>query len=81
MVPEWINSTMTAWPFDHMHFFPWDRYTIDAEQGWIVGEVQNRFVDPGDGKVYQAPNWTRRCTPATGSSSSRRTSTTRRALH
>ncbi len=58
-VLEWINSTMTAWPFDHMQFFPWDWYTIDAEQGWIVGQVQNRFVDPGDGKVYQAPNWTR----------------------
>jgi hypothetical protein len=58
-VLEWINSTMTAWPFDHMRYFPWDWYTIDAEQGWIVGQVQNRFVDPGDGNVYQAPNWTR----------------------
>ena len=39
--------------------FPWDWFTIDAEQGWVVGQVENRFVDPGDGEVYEAPNWTR----------------------
>lgn len=58
-VLAWITSTMGAWPFDHMQLFPWDWYTIDAEQGWVVGQVQNRFVDPGDGSVHQAPNWTR----------------------
>ena len=50
---------MNAWPFTHMQIFPWDWYTIDAEQGWVVGQVENRFVDPGDGKVYEAANWTR----------------------
>jgi hypothetical protein len=55
----WITSTMTVWPFDHMREFPWDWVTIDAEQGWVVGQVQNRFVDPGDGQLYQAPNWSR----------------------
>jgi len=58
-VQAWIESTMNAWPFTHMQLFPWDWYTIDAEQGWVVGQVQNRFVDPGDGSVHQAPNWTR----------------------
>jgi hypothetical protein len=58
-VLEWITGIMTAWPFDHMREFPWDWYTIDAEQGWVVGQVQNRFVDPGDGRTYQAANWTR----------------------
>lgn len=58
-VLDWITSTMSAWPFDHMQLFPWDWYTIDVEQGWIVGQVENRFVDPGDGKIYQAANWTR----------------------
>jgi hypothetical protein len=58
-VLAWIERTMRAWPFDHMVHFPWDWYTIDVEQGWIVGQVQNRFVDPGDGEVHQAPNWTR----------------------
>ncbi len=58
-VLEWITRTMSAWPFTHMREFPWDWYTIDAEQGWIVGQVENRFVDPGNGRVYEAANWTR----------------------
>jgi hypothetical protein len=58
-VLEWITKTMTAWPFTHMQLFPWDWYTVDAEQGWVVGQVENRFVDPGDGELYEAPNWTR----------------------
>ena len=58
-VLDWITTTMSAWPFDQMQEFPWDWYTIDAEQGWVVGQVENRFVDPGDGEVYEAPNWTR----------------------
>ena len=55
----WINETMNAWPFTHMQLFPWDWYTIDAEQGWVIGQIENRFVDPGDGQVYQGANWTR----------------------
>lgn len=58
-VLDWITTTMSAWPFDHMREFPWDWYTVDAEQGWVIGQVENRFVDPGDGQVYQAANWTR----------------------
>jgi hypothetical protein len=58
-VHAWIDRTMNAWPFTHMQVFPWDWVTIDAEQGWVIGQVQNRFVDPGDGQVYEAPNWTR----------------------
>jgi hypothetical protein len=58
-VLDWITPVMTVWPFDHMTDFPWDWYTVDAEQGWIVGQVENRFVDPGDGKVYEGANWTR----------------------
>jgi len=55
----WITPVMTTWPFNQMQLFPWDWFTIDAQQGWIVGQVENRFVDPGDGQVYEAPNWTR----------------------
>lgn len=58
-VLDWITPVMTAWPFDHMQIFPWDWYSIDEEQGWVVGQVENRFVDPGDGQVYEAANWTR----------------------
>ena len=55
----WITETMTQWPFSHMREFPWDWTTFDTGQGFIVGQVENRFVDPGDGVVYQAANWTR----------------------
>lgn len=58
-VLAWITETMGAWPFSEMRLFPWDWYTIDAEQGWVVGQVRNRFTDPGDGEVYDAANWTR----------------------
>ena len=55
----WITKTMRTWPFTHMQIFPWDWYTIDVERGWVIGQIENRFIDPGDGKVYQAANWTR----------------------
>jgi hypothetical protein len=58
-VLAWITKTMSQWPFTKMQIFPWDWYTIDAEQGWIVGQVENRFIDPGDGQIYEAANWTR----------------------
>ena len=58
-VQAWIEKTMNDWPFTHMQLFPWDWYTVDAEQGWIIGQVENRFIDPGDGKVYEGANWTR----------------------
>jgi SnoaL-like protein len=58
-VLTWISKTMGAWPLTQMNAFPWDWHTIDAEQGWVVGQIENRFADPGDGKVYQAANWTR----------------------
>lgn len=56
---QWITKTMTVWPFTQMQYFPWDWYTIDEDQGWVVGQIENRFVDPGDGKTYQTANWTR----------------------
>ena len=58
-VLEWITKTMSPWPFNQMQIFPWDWYTIDAEQGFVVGQVENRFVDPGDGEIYEGANWTR----------------------
>jgi hypothetical protein len=58
-VLAWITPTMTAWPFTHMQLFPWTWYTIDAEQGFVIGQVENNFVDPGDGATYGASNWTR----------------------
>ena len=58
-VREWIVPAMTAWPASRMTSFPWAWHVIDAENGWIVGEVLNVMDDPGDGKTYQAANWSR----------------------
>ena len=58
-VLEWIERVMNAWPFTHMQIFPWDWYTIDPQQGFVIGQVENRFIDPGDGTVHEAANWTR----------------------
>jgi hypothetical protein len=58
-VRAWIVPAMTVWPVDRMTSFPWNWHVIDAERGWVVGEVANVMDDPGDGKVYQAANWTR----------------------
>lgn len=56
---SWIEKTMTVFPFNRMNAFPWDWYTIDADNGWVVGQVANRFADPGDGETYESANWTR----------------------
>ncbi len=58
-VREWVVPAMTTWPVDHMTSFPWNWYLIDAERGWVVGEVANVMEDPGDGGRYEAANWTR----------------------
>ena len=58
-VRKWIFPAMTGFPVDHMKSFPWNWYVIDADRGWVVGEVANVMDDPGDGAVYDAANWTR----------------------
>jgi hypothetical protein len=58
-VRQWIVPAMTAWPVDHMTAFPWNWYSIDEENGWVIGEVANVMEDPGDGQKYEAANWTR----------------------
>jgi hypothetical protein len=58
-VREWVVPAMTTFPVNHMTSFPWNWHVIDAENGWVVGEVANVMVDPGDGRVHQAANWTR----------------------
>ena len=57
-IRDWITKTMSTPPGDEMPYFPIEWYVIDEERGWVVCCVQNRMVDPGDGNVYQAPNWT-----------------------
>ena len=55
---EWISETMAQWPNSEMKEFPHDWCICDEERGWWVCQIENRFVDPGDGEVYQAYNLT-----------------------
>jgi hypothetical protein len=41
-----------------MTMFPHDWCVCDEERGWWICQIENRFNDPGDGKVYQAYNLT-----------------------
>ena len=46
------------WPNSEMKEFPHDWCVCDEERGWWICQIENRFVDPGDGEVYQAYNLT-----------------------
>ena len=39
-------------------YFPIEWYMIDEEKGWVIAQVWNRMVDPGDGSLHQAYNFT-----------------------
>ena len=54
----WIQSTMNSALAVEMTEFPIEWYVIDEERGWVICQVWNRMNDPGDGKVYQAYNFT-----------------------
>ena len=41
-----------------MMLFPVEWYVIDDERGWVVAQIWNRMVDPGDGSLHQAYNFT-----------------------
>jgi hypothetical protein len=58
-VRDWIVPVMAKWPYNQMQMYPWDWHTIDVDNGWVVGQIANIMVDPGDGKEYRAANWTR----------------------
>ena len=57
-IHAWISETMAQWPNSEMKEFPHDWCVCDEERGWWICQIENRFVDPGDGEVYQAYNWT-----------------------
>jgi hypothetical protein len=57
-IRKWICSTMAQYPNCEMKFFPIEWYMIDEERGWVVCQVWNRMVDPGDGGLHQAYNFT-----------------------
>ena len=47
---EWIAKTMAEWPNSEMKEFPHDWCVCDEERGWWICQIENRFVDPGDGE-------------------------------
>ena len=53
---KWIQGTMGK--FRDMRYFPIEWYVIDEERGWVVCQVWNRMIDPGDGSLHQAYNFT-----------------------
>jgi hypothetical protein len=55
-IRHWITRTMAA--NRDMQFFPMEWYVVDEERGWVVCQVWNRMVDPGDGSLHQAYNFT-----------------------
>lgn len=57
-IRHWISRTMARSPNNEMKFFPVEWYMIDKERGWVVCQVWNRMVDPGDGSLHQAYNFT-----------------------
>ena len=57
-IRRWITSTMGTYPGNEMVHFPIEWYVIDEDRGWVVCQVWNRMVDPGDGSLHQAYNFT-----------------------
>jgi hypothetical protein len=57
-IRRWITATMAESPGNEMKYFPIEWYIIDEERGWVVCQVWNRMVDPGDGSLHQAYNFT-----------------------
>jgi hypothetical protein len=57
-IRRWITTTMAKSPNDEMKYFPVEWYIIDEDRGWVVCQVWNRMVDPGDGSLHQAYNFT-----------------------
>ena len=57
-IRKWISTTMAENPNNEMKYFPVEWYVIDEERGWVVGQIWNRMVDPGDGSLHQAYNFT-----------------------
>ncbi|MFP8882236.1 MAG: nuclear transport factor 2 family protein [Myxococcota bacterium] len=55
-IRTWINRTMKQNP--DMKYFPVEWYMIDEQRGWVMFQVWNRMVDPGDGSLHQAYNFT-----------------------
>jgi hypothetical protein len=54
----WIQPLMHEWPNSEMTSFPHAWCVLDEARGWWICRIENRFRDPGDGRVHQAHNLT-----------------------
>lgn len=57
-IRKWLTGIFATYPQNHMRYFPNPWYVIDEERSWVVCEFLNRMADPGDGKIYEAKNYT-----------------------
>jgi ketosteroid isomerase-like protein len=57
-IRDWIVGCMSEFPGSAMPEFPVGWYVIDEERGWVVCQVFNRMVDPGDGSIHEMDNLT-----------------------
>jgi hypothetical protein len=57
-IRRWITKTMAMSPNHEMKYYPVEWYVIDEERGWVVAQIWNRMVDPGDGSCHQSYNFT-----------------------
>ena len=57
-IREWITATMAEFPGSAMPEFPVGWHVVDEERGWVICQVFNRMVDPGDGSVHEMDNLT-----------------------
>ena len=57
-IRAWITGTMSQNINRDMRYFPIEWYMIDEDRGWVVAQVWNRMIDPGDGSLHQAYNFT-----------------------
>jgi hypothetical protein len=55
---RWISETMSTAPNNQMNAFPVQWSIMDERRGWVVCAIANRMMDPGDGSVHEAINWT-----------------------
>jgi ketosteroid isomerase-like protein len=58
-VREWINGHFARFPNNDMKHWPVPWYVIDEERGWLLCEWRNRMRDPGNGEIFEEPNYTR----------------------
>lgn len=58
-IRAWIRKTMGTFPGNCMPAFPIGWSVLDPDRGWVVCEIRNVMIDPGDGAPHEAVNFTK----------------------